>query len=141
MKWVLAFHFVFFAMGVGMSFSNFINIVLARRLGGEKAAGLAALRGVLGRIGDVVIAMIWITGIWISLPFFRAGGMAAFPVAFHVKLLFVIGLTLCHAGARVTAARIARTGNKRLIGIVQACTLGVYLNALAAIILAVAAFV
>ncbi len=140
MKWILALHFIAFAMGVGMSFSNFVNIVLARRLGGEKAAGLAALRGVLGRIGDVVIAMIWLTGILASAPYYNAGGMAAFPVAFHIKLVFVLGLTLCHIGARLTAAKIARTGNKRLIGAVQACTLGVFLNALAAIALAVAAF-
>ncbi len=142
MKWMLAFHFIAFAMGVGMSFSNFVNLRLARALGGEKAQGLALLRGVLGRIGDVVISFIWLTGIAVLLPMTGEGGagMGALPVAFHIKLLFVIGLTLCHVGARFTAMRIARTGRRELIGIVEACTLGVFLNAIAAILMAVATF-
>jgi len=139
MKWMLAFHFIAFAMGVGMSFSNFVNIRLARTLGGEKAQGLALLRGVLGRIGDVVISFIWLTGIALLLPMTGEGGagMSALPVTFHIKLLFVVGLTLCHVGARLTALR---TGRKDLIGIIEACTLGVFLNAIASILLAVAAF-
>ena len=140
MRWMLALHFIAFAMGVGMSFSNFVNIRLARALGGERAQGLALLRGVLGRIGDAVISFIWLTGIALLLPLAGEGGMGALPVSFHVKLLCAAGLTLCHAGARLTALKIARTGRKELIGRVEACTLGVFLNALASIILAVAAF-
>ncbi len=143
MKWLLAAHFIAFAMGVGMSFSNLVNIRLAMRHGGEKAAGLALLRGALGRIGDWVIAAIWITGIAVLVPLLGGpvlAGMADLPVTFHIKLLFAAALTMCHAGARLTAAKIARTGRTGLLRVVQTCTLGVFLNALLAIILAVASF-
>jgi len=143
MKWLLAAHFIAFAMGVGMSFSNLVNIRLAMRHGGERAAGLALLRGALGRIGDWVIAAIWITGIGVLLPLLGDHGLAAMgslPVSFHIKLFFAATLTISHAGARITASRIARTGNTGLIRVVQTFTLGVFLSALLAIVLAVAAF-
>jgi uncharacterized membrane protein len=127
-------HLMLIAMGTGMSFSNFINVRLARGQGGDIAKGLALQRRMIARIGDGVIALIWLTGLalwWYVSP---AGGW------FHAKLAIVVLLTLSHAMARRTAGEIAKSGNAALLPRLEIFIAGVWLSALAAILLAVIAF-
>ncbi len=139
-NWMLALHYAAFAMGVGMSFSNLVNFRLARRLPGEQAQALAMLRGVLGRIGDGVIALIWLSGIVVLRNFTGGESAAALPVSFHVKMLFVVLLTLCHIGGRLSAIMAARRGRPGLVKLAEAFTAGVFVSALVSIVLAVATF-
>jgi uncharacterized membrane protein len=130
-------HLISIATGTGMSIANYINIRIAAGESGDRAAALGYLRRVLARIADVVIAAIWITGIglWTVLP------PADEPnVWFVVKIGFVLLLTLCHGLARMTAGRMMRTGDKSLYPRMELFVSGVWLSALAAIILAVLAF-
>ncbi|HHN72885.1 MAG TPA: hypothetical protein ENK13_02235 [Thermopetrobacter sp.] len=140
MNQMLALHIIAFAMGTGMSFSNLVNFALARRLPPEQARVLAALRGLMGRIGDAVIALIWLTGLALAARMTGDAGMAAFPVSFHVKMLFVLLLTASHVGARLSALQAARGGGPRWVGLARLFTAGVFLSAVASILLALAAF-
>jgi uncharacterized membrane protein len=130
-------HLIAIATGTGMSIANYINIRIASGEKGERREALAFLRRVLARIADVVILAIWITGIglWTVLP----------PTDepntwFVVKIAFVLLLTVCHIMARVTAGRMARSGDPSLYPRMELFVSGVWLSALAAIILAVLAF-
>ena len=130
-------HLIAIATGTGMSISNYINLRIASGEKGDRAAALAYLRRVLARIADIVIAAIWITGIglWLNLA------PADEPnIWFMVKIGFVVLLTLSHGLARMTAGRMARTGDTSLYARMELFVSGVWMSALAAIILAVMAF-
>ena len=79
----------------------------------------------------------WLTGIglwWVLPPADQPNSW------FMLKIGFVVLLTLCHGLARVTAARMARTGDQTLYPRLELLVSGVWLSALAAITLAVLAF-
>lgn len=130
-------HLIAIATGTGMSIANYINIRIASGEKGERRAALAYLRSILARIADIVIAAIWITGIglWLNLP-----PVDEPNIWFVVKIGFVLLLTLSHGLARMTAGRMMRTGDHMLCAKVELYTSGVWMSALAAIILAVLAF-
>lgn len=101
---LLALHLIVIALGVGLSASNFINTRLALGHGTDVAAGLSLQRRTIARFGDVVIALIWITGgllLWFN-------GVQGLPPAFHAKMAFVVALTVFHGLGRATAGRMAR---------------------------------
>ena len=130
-------HLIAIATGTGMSIANYINIRIAAGEKGERREALAFLRRIVARIADVVILAIWITGLglWLNLP------PAEEPNSwFVVKLGFVVLLTLCHGLARMTAGRMMRTKDQTLYPRMELFVSGVWMSALAAIILAVLAF-
>jgi hypothetical protein len=130
-------HLIAIATGTGMSISNYVNLRIAAGESGDRRAALALLRRVLARIADVVIAAIWLTGIglWWMLP------APDRPNSwFVVKIAFVVLLTVCHGLARLTAGRMARSGDQSLLPRLELLVSGVWLSALAAITLAVLAF-
>jgi uncharacterized membrane protein len=132
-------HLMVIAVGTGMSFGNYINLRHAQRETGDRAAALAGLRRTIARIADVVIALIWITGLALLWAWMASGGPA--PGGwFYAKLGFVVVLTVCHGLARATAGRMARTKDAALLGRVEFFVAGVWLSALASIVLAVIAF-
>jgi uncharacterized membrane protein len=130
-------HLIAIATGTGMSIANYINIRVASGEKGERREALAYLRRVLARLADVVIAIIWLTGIglwWVLPPADEPNSW------FVVKIGFVLLLTLCHGLARMTAGRMMRTGDASLYARMELFVSGVWMSALAAIILAVLAF-
>lgn len=132
-------HLMAIAIGTGMSFGNYVNLRRAAGETGERAAALAGLRRIIGRVGDVVIALIWASGLALLWVWVAEGGPA--PGGwFHAKLGFVVLLTICHGLARYTSGRMARGGNSALLGRVELFVAGIWLSALASIGLAVIAF-
>lgn len=132
-------HLMLIAIGTGMSFGNYVNLRHAAAETGERAAALAALRSTIGRIGDVVIVLIWASGLALMWNWV-AGASPVFSGWFYAKLGFVVVLTLSHALARRTSAAMARTKDASLRDRVELCVAGVWLSALAAIVLSVIAF-
>lgn len=130
-------HLIAIATGTGMSIANYINIRVAAGETGDRRAALTFLRRVLAKIGDVVILAIWITGIGL---FFSLPPQDEPNSWFIVKIGFVVLLTLCHGLARMTAGRMMRTGDQSLYPRMELLVSGVWMSALAAIILAVLAF-
>ena len=136
---LLAAHLMLIAIGTGMSFGNYINLRHAASEAGERAAALAVVRRTVGRIGDVVIVLIWASGI--ALVWDRmAAGAPALGGWFYVKLAFVVALTASHALARRTSGVMARTKDASLLGRVELYVAGVWLSALMTILLSVIAF-
>ena len=142
MDWLLALHLYVLALGTGFSLANLVNLRLAYAADDAGRTALARLRLMLGRIGDGVVTLIWLTGLALAVRFTGGDGAAAsaLPAAFHAKMLFVLTLTLCHAGSRWAAGQVMRKGRKQLLPWVFRCTLGTHASAIAAIVLAVAAF-
>lgn len=130
-------HLIAIATGTGMSIANYINIRVAAGEKGDRRASLVYLRRTLARLADVVLLAIWITGIglWWILP------MQDQPNSWmHLLLAAAVAMTLCHILARMTAGRMARTGDDSLYPRMELLVSGVWISALAAIILAVLAF-
>jgi len=142
MDWLIALHLLAIAMGTGMSFANLVNLRLARETGEEGRAALAVLRLRLGRIGDGVITLIWISGLALLWRYLAGETTLASSLtpAFHAKMLLVVILTSCHAASRWAGLQVMRHGRVQLLGVVHACTLGVFLSAAGSILLAVASF-
>jgi uncharacterized membrane protein len=132
---ILMLHLMLIAMGTGMSFSNVVNLRLARQ-GGELAKGLALQRRTIARIGDGVIAFIWVTGL-ILVWMIGTAGLGGWFIA---KIAVVVMLTASHGMARRTAGEIMRGGNASLLPRLELFVSGVWVSALAAIALAVVAF-
>jgi len=142
MDWLMALHLTVLAMGTGMSFANWLNWRLAGGMGEDDAgrAALARLRLLTGRVGDVVIALIWISGL--GLAWRMTGGEVggALPPAFHAKMLLVVLLTVFHGASRWAGLRIMRQGRTGLVPVARSATLGAFLSAVGSILLAVASF-
>jgi uncharacterized membrane protein len=130
-------HLIAIATATGMSIANYINIRIAASEKGDRRAALVFLRRVLARIADLVIVVIWITGLglmWILPPPEEPNSWI------HFLLFFAVLMTVCHVAARMTAARMARTGDDSLYPRMELLVSGVWLSLLASIILAVLAF-
>jgi len=128
-------HLLVIATGTGLSFANYINLRVAASETGERRAALAHLRRVVMQFADVVVALIWATGLallWGVHPEINSW--------FHVKIAFVVLLTAFHFIARRTAGVMARTGNYALHPRLELLVAGVWISALAAISLAVVSF-
>lgn len=132
-------HLILIAMGTGMAFSNFINIRLADGQTGEGARALGQHRMVLARVADVVITLIWLTGLALLWTRYSMG-LQEVSGLFYAKIAFVVLLTGLHGMARATGGKMARSGDASLLGRLELCVAGVWLSALAAIMLAVVAF-
>ncbi len=133
---LLALHLLFMATGLGLSFSNLINTRLSLGKSGDMAKGLGLQRRMVARFGDGVIALIWVSG----LALLWQHGMAGLNGWFHAKMAFVILLTISHAMARLTAGQMMRSGNMALLPRLSFYIAGVWVSAVAAVILAVMAF-
>ncbi len=142
MNWLMALHLIVLAMGTGMSFSNYMNYRLAAAADEAGQAALAKLRLALGRAGDVVIALIWASGLGLAwrMTGGEAGLAGGLPPSFHAKMLLVLILTISHAASRWAGLRAMRQGRTELIPVARAATLAAFASAVGSIILAVASF-
>ncbi len=134
---LLSLHLFIIALGIGFSASNFINARLALDKSGDMAKGLGLQRLTIARLGDWVIMLIWITG---GLLLWQRGGMAGLPPAFHVKLLFVVLLTVFHGLGRATGGKMLREGSLAALPKLGMFILGGWLSAVAALVCAVWTF-
>jgi uncharacterized membrane protein len=134
---LLTLHLIIIALGIGFTASNFINARLALGQSGDMAKGLGLHRRTIAQYGDWVIMLIWISG---ALLLWQRGGMAGLPAAFHVKLLFVILLTVFHGLGRATGGKMQREGNMAALPKLGMFILGGWLSAVAALVCAVLAF-
>jgi len=130
-------HLIAIAAGTGMSIANYINIRIAAGQKGDGRKALAYLRRQLAQFSDLIIIVIWLTGLglmWVLPP-------ASEPNSWiYLLLAFAVAMTVCHVAARRTAARMAKTGDETLYPRMELLVSGVWLSQLAAIILAVLAF-
>jgi uncharacterized membrane protein len=133
---VILIHLLAIALGIGFSVLNFINTRLALGAGAEFAKGLALHRRTIGRFGDAVITLIWISGLlllWLTWPL-AVGG------AFHAKMLFVVLLTALHGYGRSLGETMRREASMAQLPKLSGVIGGVGFCAVAALLCAVLAF-
>ncbi len=134
-QFVLTSHIICIALGTGMSFSNLVNVFLAQGRKGDFAMALALQRRTIARIGDGVLAFIWISGLTLLW-------LAGWPLTLLIglKIAAVVLLTGNHVMARRTAGIMFRTKNPALLNRLGIFIGGVFLWAVVAIVLAVFGF-
>jgi hypothetical protein len=133
---LLALHLTAIAMGIGMTFSNLVNASLSLGHAPEFQKGLGLQRRMIGRVGDVVILLIWITGglaLWLR-------GHEGLGTAFAFKIACVILLTMAHIRARTLGERMRRESHLDLVADQRNLMLAGWILALAALVCAVISF-
>jgi uncharacterized membrane protein len=133
---ILALHLIAFAMGIGMTFSNLVNASLSLGNPAEFQKGLGLHRRMIGRIGDVVILSIWVTGglaLWLR-------GHEGLGTAFVFKIAFVILLTIAHIRGRTLGERMRRESHLNHVKDQRNLMFAGWVLAVAALICAVITF-
>ncbi len=80
---LLIIHLFSIAMVLGVGFSNLVGFRLARKLGGEKAMGIAAHREALIRYVDIFVVLVLASGLTML---WAIGGAQGLPIWFHIKM-------------------------------------------------------
>ena len=133
---LLTLHLIVIAMGIGMTFSNLVNASLSLGNPVEFQKGLGLQRRMIGRIGDIVILLIWVTGglaLWLR-------GHEGLGTAFAFKIAFVILLTMAHIRGRTLGERMRREGHLNQVKDQRNLMLAGWTLALAALVCAVISF-
>jgi uncharacterized membrane protein len=133
---ILALHLIAIAMGIGMTFSNLVNASLSLGNPAEFQKGLGLQRRMIGRIGDVVILSIWVTGglaLWLR-------GHQGLGTAFSFKMAFVILLTIAHIRGRTLGERMRREAHLNHVKDQRNLMLAGWALAVAALVCAVITF-
>ena len=134
---LLFFHFLAIAVGIGIGFSNLVNLKVAKTETGDIAKGLAMGRFANRKYHDAAVIIILITG---GLLLANLGGMAGISKWFHIKLLFVLIFVACHFAARATVKQMLASGNIALMGRAKMFSHIAITGAVLALISAVLAF-
>jgi hypothetical protein len=133
---LLILHLIVIAMGIGMTFSNLVNASLSLANPAEFQKGLGLQRRMIGRIGDSVILLIWVTGgvaLWL-------GGNGNLGTTFAFKIAFVILLTMAHIRGRTLGERMRREAHLDHVKDQRNLMMAGWLLALAALVCAVITF-
>lgn len=134
---LLALHILALTLGIGIAFSNAVNLRLAKTNSGDVAKGLGLQRAAMHKYTDAAFATILITG---GLLLHAIGGPKGLNLWFNLKMLFVVVYVTSYVMARLTVVQIKKTGNVSLLGRVALFVHVALSGAVAALICAVLAF-
>lgn len=109
---ILALHLLAIAIGIGVGFSNIVNLATAKTQSGDIAKGLGMGRLANRKYHDAAVIIILVTG---GLLLANLGSMAGISKWFHVKLALVAIFVICHFAARATVKQVLATGNTALM--------------------------
>ncbi len=109
---ILALHLLAIAIGIGVGFSNIVNLATAKTQSGDIAKGLGLGRLANRKYHDAAVIIILVTG---GLLLANLGSMAGISKWFHVKLALVAIFVICHFAARATVKQVLTTGNTALM--------------------------
>lgn len=133
---LLVLHLFFIAMGVGIGFSNLINLQASRAHTGDIAKGFGMARMAIRQYADAVIAGFLITGVallWLT-------GNTGSGSWFYIKMAFVALLVVSYGIVRMTGGQIMRTGNMALMGRINTFAPLAFVGSVGALVSAVLAF-
>jgi uncharacterized membrane protein len=106
---LLILHFLGLGAGFAVSIGNNLVMMLAAKAPPQEAAGLRRFPPIMARIGDVGLALLWITGvILLWTKYGGIDGIAALPWPFWAKIICVILITALVGLIHMTVARIQR---------------------------------
>ena len=134
---LLILHFVGLALGLSVSFANFV-------MSGLIGAAAPAEKAVLGRfpprmtqLGRIGLTVLWATGA--TLVYTKWGGFAALPWQFHAKLTAVVLLTVVVVYIYLLERRI-RSGDASALPRIETAGKAAIVLALIAVVFAVLTF-
>ena len=96
-QFLLSAHLLAIAIGIGIGFSNIVNLATAKTQTGDIAKGLGMGRLANRKYHDAAVIIILVTG---GLLLANLGSMAGLSKWFHIKLTFVAIFVICHFAAR-----------------------------------------
>ena len=134
---ILALHLLAIAIGIGLGFSNIVNLATAKSQMGDIAKGLGMGRLANRKYHDAAVIIILVTG---GLLLANLGSMAGLSKWFHIKLAFVLIFVVCHFAARTTVKQVIASGNMALMGRAKMFSHIAITGAVLALISAVLAF-
>ena len=106
---LLILHFLGFGAGFAVSVGNNVAMMLAAKAPPQEAAGLRRFPPFMTRVGDIGLALLWITGIALLwTKYGGADGIAALPWAFWAKIICVVILTALVGLIHATVAKMNR---------------------------------
>jgi hypothetical protein len=109
-------HLFSIAMALGIGFSNLVGFRVARKLGGEKALGIAAHREALIIYGDIFVALIVVSGLTML---WAIGGGQGLPVWFHLKMGAVVIWILTYILMRLRIRKFLASRDLSLLGLIR----------------------
>jgi uncharacterized membrane protein len=131
-------HLLSLAAGAGASLASGIVAPYAAAATRESREQLWSIQTKLSRVGAAAIVLLWITGLW--MLYAKFGGFAGLPATFHVKLAFVVLITLAIGALHVQMARSKRTGVPPAPALMAALGIGIDVSLVLAVIFAVLTF-
>lgn len=113
---LLIIHLVCIAMVLGIGFSNIVGLRVARKLGGEKAMGIAAHREALIPYADVFVVLVLVSGL---LMLWAIGGGQGLPVWFFIKMGAVAIWLLAYVLMRLRIRKFLASRDMSLLGLIR----------------------
>ena len=110
-QFLLIIHLLAISIGLGIGFTNLVNMRVARGQSGDIAKGLMMHRMSMLPYGDAVFVTILVTG---ALLLYSIGGPTGLPAAFNIKMLFVLIWVVAYVLMRLTVRQLKATGNMAL---------------------------
>ena len=108
MIWLPKFlHLIGLMLGAGAAFGSMAVVRAVRGAAGTPSPQLLALRPVFARMALGGIAVLWISGLWLYLGFYRGADLGG---AFHAKLATATLLLLIVAAISIVGARAKAAG-------------------------------
>jgi hypothetical protein len=134
---LLILHLLGLAMGLAVPFSNMVLTRLVAKASPPEREVLARVPPAMSRVGDVGLALLWVSGI--LLVFTKWGGFGVFPWQFHVKMTAVVILTGL-VGYIHTLMRQARMGDMAAAARIPAIGRLAFIAGITAVVFAVLTF-
>lgn len=138
LKTLLTFHLLGLALGLSVPFSNMVLGSIAANASPEEQKAYAKFPPRMARVGDIGLALLWITGI--SMVFVKFGGFAGLPWTFNAKMVAVLVLTLGVGYIHSQMRKAFVEFDKAALGRIQTTGKVTLLAALTALVFAVVTF-
>lgn len=112
----LIIHLFCIAMVLGMGFSNIVGFRVARKLGGEKAMGIAAHREALLPYADIFVVLVPVSGLTML---WLIGGGQGLPIWFQIKMGAVAIWLLAYILMRLRIRKFLASRDMSLLGLIR----------------------
>ena len=113
---LLIIHLFCIAMMLGIGFSNLVGFRVAKKLGGDKALGIAAHREALIPYADVFVVLVLLSGLSML---WTIGGGQGLPVWFHIKMGAVAIWLLAYILMRLRIRKFLASRDMSLLGLIR----------------------
>ena len=116
LQFALSVHLLSIAFALGIGFSNIVGFRVAKKLAGDKALGIAALRESLIIYGDTFFALIIISGVTML---WAIGGASGLKFWFQFKMAAVLVWIVTYVLMRLRIHKFLATRDMSLLALIR----------------------